>query len=136
MRIVADTNVLVSGLLNPKGPPGQILDLILEGDLEILIDDRILSEYRSVLREKELGIRREDVKSVLALLERVGARVALLPLSLELPDPDDVVFAEAARAGKAAYLVTGNLRHFPDISEAISPRGLIEHLSTMGELGK
>ena len=59
MRIVLDTNVLVSGLLNPDGAPGRLLDLILGGRLQILYDDRILGEYSDVLARPQFGFRQE-----------------------------------------------------------------------------
>lgn len=54
MRIVLDTNVLVSGLLNPHGSPGRLLDHFLAGDITLLVDDRILAEYGEVLRRPHL----------------------------------------------------------------------------------
>ena len=56
MRIVLDTNVLVSGLLNPNGTPGRILDLILGRYLTLLYDDRIIGEYSDVLARPQLDI--------------------------------------------------------------------------------
>ncbi len=56
MRIVVDTNVLVSGLLNPYGSPGRILDLVLSGRIQVLYDDRILEEYQDVLARPQLAI--------------------------------------------------------------------------------
>jgi predicted nucleic acid-binding protein len=44
LRIVLDTNVLVSGLLSPHGPPGRIFDLLLGGKLTLVFDDRLLAE--------------------------------------------------------------------------------------------
>ena len=49
MRIVLDTNVLVSGFLSPHGPPGAILRSILAASITLCLDERILTEYRDVL---------------------------------------------------------------------------------------
>jgi putative PIN family toxin of toxin-antitoxin system len=49
MRVVVDTNVMVSGVLNPHGPPGRIVNALLTETITVLHDDRILSEYREVL---------------------------------------------------------------------------------------
>jgi len=52
VKIVLDTNVLISGMLSPSGPPGKIIDLLRSGALQLVVDDRILSEYTDVLRRE------------------------------------------------------------------------------------
>jgi putative PIN family toxin of toxin-antitoxin system len=112
MRVVVDTNVLVSGLLNPHGPPGRIIDLAVAGQIAILYDDRILSEYRAVLQRPRFGFDIADIQVLLGYLEQQGESVLALPVKLELDDPDDLPFLEVAVAGFADALVTGNVRHF------------------------
>ena len=112
MRIVLDTNVIVSGLLNPEGNPGRILDLFLAGEVTLLADDRILAEYRAVLRRPKFGLDDADVSDFLDLLEATSERVAAPPLGLKLPDESDRAYLEVAVAGGADSLVTGNVRHF------------------------
>ena len=118
MRIVLDTNVLVSGLLNPHGVPGRIVDLLLNGKLSLLYDDRILSEYRDVLERPYLGIQASRSQAFLSYVRLSGERVSAQPLPVDLlPDPDDLAFAEIALAGAADALVTGNLKHFQGLEE-------------------
>ena len=112
MRIVLDTNVLVSGLLSPHGPPGRIVDLFLDGTVTLLVDDRIVMEYREVLARPRFRFNPADVEAVLGLIDIAGERVAAGPLSAIVPDPYDLPFLEVAYAGKADALVTGNARHF------------------------
>jgi putative PIN family toxin of toxin-antitoxin system len=112
VRIVLDTNVVVSGLLSPGGPPGRILDLLVAGRLHPLYDDRILREYRDVLARPRLRIAPAEAAAVLDLIEHDGLPIAAEPLPLELPDPDDLPFLEVAVAGAAEALVTGNGRHY------------------------
>ncbi|CAN5902596.1 putative toxin-antitoxin system toxin component, PIN family [soil metagenome] len=112
MRIVLDTNVLVSGLLSPGGPPGRIVDLVTALRVLVLHDDRILAEYREVLARPRLGIRTVEAAAVLDLVERDGILVSAPPLAIDLPDPDNLPFLEVAIAGRADALVTGNERHF------------------------
>lgn len=108
MRVVLDTNVLVSGLLNPHGAPGRVLDLLLVGGLRPLFDDRILHEYRDVLGRPKFGFDPGDVRSLLEHLRAVGHRLTAPPLAVTLPDEDDLPFLEVAAAGGARALVTGN----------------------------
>lgn len=111
-RVVLDTNVVVSGLLNSFGPPGRVLDLALAGDLTVAYDDRVLSEWREVLGREKFGFSPADVESLLALFQEEGLRTNPSPLGVALPDPDDLPFLEVAREARAT-LVTGNLKHYP-----------------------
>lgn len=112
MRIVVDTNVLVSGLLSPHGPPGRIADGLVAEELRALFDDRILDEYRDVLRRPRFGFESRDVDDLLHQLLSSGEHVSAPPVSVVLPDLDDLPFLEVAVAGGADALVTGNLKHF------------------------
>lgn len=113
MRVVLDTNVLVSGLMSPHGPPATVVDLVGSGTLRVCFDGRILEEYRDVLARPRLSLESSVVETVLARLTSNGIRVAPRPVRAPLPDPDDQPFLEVALAAEADYLVTGNQRHFP-----------------------
>ena len=132
MKIVLDTNVLVSALLTPQGLPAQILLLALAGDLTLLFDERILEEYREVLHRPRFAIPRDQLAEILEQLEADGELVAATPVTAALPDPDDRPFIEVALSGRADALVTGNVRHFPpDLGVVVlSPRALLERLDS------
>lgn len=112
MRVVLDTNVLVSGLINKEGVCGRILRLVFDELLQPCVDERILEEYQTVLPRPQLQIDAEDVIGTLDLIRANGEMLAPLPLPCKLPDPGDLPFLEVAAASDA-ILVTGNLRHFP-----------------------
>ncbi len=113
MNVVLDTNVLVSGLLSPFSPCAEIVRMLVAGELRLCLDARLLTEYRQVLRRPRFHFDDELVTDLLEHASRSGAIVSGLPLPHPLPDPDDSPFLEVAIAGRAACLVTGNLRHFP-----------------------
>jgi uncharacterized protein len=115
MRVVVDTNVLVSGVLNPHGSPGRIVDSILSQTITVLYDDRILLEYRDVLLRPFFGFQVADVNALLDFIVFSGEQITAGPLNVILPDPTDMPFLEVAVAGSAAALVTGNLKHFKPI---------------------
>ena len=110
---VLDTNVLVSGLLSPHGPPGRLVDALLGRHLRIAIDDRIEAEYRDVLARPKLDIpagRRAAVQAIFQFQVHVTAP----PWSdSPAPDKDDTMFLEVALQTSARTLVTGNMSHFP-----------------------
>lgn len=108
MRVVLDTNVLVSGLLNPHGAPGRVVDLLVLEELRPLFDDRILHEYRDMLARPRFGFDPVDVDALLEHLRSVGHRLTAPPLAVTLPDEDDLPFLEVAAFGGARALVTGN----------------------------
>ena len=131
MRIVLDTNVLVSGLLSAQGPRGQTVGLLVEGVLRPCMDDRMLREYVAVLARPELGIDAEDAAAVVGIIRGNAEMLTPLPLDAELPDAGDQPFLETAAAAKAV-LVTGNIRHFPVHARAgvtvVTPREFVEYL--------
>lgn len=123
MIVVLDTNILVSAMLSPFGPPARVLDLVLAGELLIAWDDRLLNEYREVLARPRFGFDLADVTALLSFITESGMSVIAPPLALSLPDPDDAMFIEVATVAQA-ILVTGNTRHFP-----IEQRGAVTALT-------
>jgi uncharacterized protein len=113
MIVVLDTNVLVSGLITPHGVCGAILDALAAGAFDAAVCPGVLDEYAEVLHRPHLKIPMEKGAALLSSMGRMGVMVADSSEKFGLPDPDDAIFLAAALAGRADYLVTGNLRHFP-----------------------
>lgn len=113
MLVVLDTNILVSALLSPFGPPARVLDMVLSGDRRAAFDDRLLAEYREALARPKFSFAPEEVTAVLAYLDADGEPVTARPLPCELPDPDDLPFLEVATQAEAV-LITGNTAHYPE----------------------
>ncbi len=114
MKVVVDTNVLVSGLLTPFGNSAQIVRMIASGELSLCLDSRILTEYNQVLRRPKFKFDGNMIVAFMDQVEHGSIIVAAHPLPQSLPDPDDNAFLEVAIAGQAVCLVTGNLVHFPE----------------------
>jgi putative PIN family toxin of toxin-antitoxin system len=110
---VIDTNVVVSGLLTPSGNAARILDAVVEGRIKMAYDARILAEYRDVLRRPKLRIQPLRVE---AFLEGLRGQALISPVHIDVtgPDPDDLIFIEAALATASRTIVTGNLADYPD----------------------
>ena len=112
MRVVLDTNVLVSALMTPGGVCSRILRLVYDEALQVCIDERIIEEYESVLSRPRFRLDREDIDETIEMIRAYAETVTPMPLPVELPDPADLSFLEVA-AEADAVLVTGNKRHFP-----------------------
>jgi putative PIN family toxin of toxin-antitoxin system len=112
MRVVIDTNVLVSGIINPHGAPGRVLESVLAKAVLVLHDDRILDEYQQVLRRPPFGFEQSDIDSLLDFIELNGEHVSTRDIGVILPDVTDLPFLEVAVLGHADALITGDLKHF------------------------
>jgi putative PIN family toxin of toxin-antitoxin system len=139
VRIVLDTNVLVSALLSPFGPPARILGLALTGAISCCVDARILAEYDGVTHRPRLSIDPARADDLLEELQRSALSVASVPLPRPLPDADDDQFVEVGLAGGAWCLVTGNSAHFPEDRclglPVLSPAELVEIVRRRSDTG-
>ena len=113
LRLVIDTNVVISAVLKPEGIQRTVVLLALAKPARWYVSDAILSEYAVVLARPELQIRRSLRQQLLQLIKNHARVVVPSRLSQVTIDPADNVFVECADAARADYLVTGNERHFP-----------------------
>jgi putative PIN family toxin of toxin-antitoxin system len=113
MKIILDTNVIVSGLLSPFGPCGEIVRMVSSAELTLAFDARIFTEYKEVLVRPKFKFDNNKIEALLDHIEYRGLVVASSPLLQSLPDIDDEPFLEVAVAAKAVCIVTGNHSHFP-----------------------
>jgi putative PIN family toxin of toxin-antitoxin system len=131
IRVVIDTNILVSALLQPEGLPAVVLMLALSGKVQLCVSDPIFAEYDEVIRRPHLKRPLDVIQATLRSIRRLGRWVKPSVRVEECTDHDDNIFLECAQAAEADYLVTGNQRHFPDRwkkTRVISARELIELL--------
>jgi putative PIN family toxin of toxin-antitoxin system len=113
LRLVVDTNIVVSAALKPDGLQRTVLLLAMTKPARLYVSDAILSEYREVFRRPELRIRKGLRRQLLQFI-RNHSQLLIPPRLLRVTkDPDDDKFLECADAARADYLVTGNRRHFP-----------------------
>jgi putative PIN family toxin of toxin-antitoxin system len=129
LRLVLDTNVIVSAALKPEGLQRTVLLLALMKPARLYVSEPIVSEYRTVLARPELRIRRGLRLQLLQFIQDRAYVVAPLRTLEVTDDPDDNIFVECAEAARADYLVTGNQRHFPRFwksTKIISSREFID----------
>jgi len=113
LRLVIDTNILVSAALKPNGLQRTVLLMAISKPARLYVSHAVIAEYREVLARPELKIRKGLRHQVLKLIMRNSRTVTPSPPLQITPDPDDSIFLECADAARADYLVTGNPRHFP-----------------------
>lgn len=116
MRLVVDTNVLVSAMLGAGRVPDQFLGLLTKCGATVLFDARIRAEYTDVVRRPKFrAITEERRESMLRSLLALGTELSdVPPFEGELHDADDRIFIEVALAGGADAIVTGNLKDYPN----------------------
>ena len=134
MRVVVDTNVVVSALLTPAGTASRVTEHLLGGGHDWLLDARILAEYREVLPRPRFRLSPAVVTEVTTALEALPLLVDVPALAVRLPDTADLPFLEVAAAGVASALITGNARHFVPVQGAhgirvVSPREALDLLA-------
>jgi len=113
LRLVIDTNVLVSAALKPEGLQRAVLLLAITKPARLYVSRPILAEYRSVLGRAELRIRKGLRQQLLQLIKNHSYTVVPTRHLEVTSDSDDNIFLECADAAGADYLVTGNPRHLP-----------------------
>lgn len=113
MKVVLDTNVIVSGLISPYSAAGEIVRMAAGGIITLCYDARIITEYRDVLLRPKFYLKKNHVYDFLNEIETCGYAICARPLALKLPDLDDEPFLEVALVAEAACLITGNLTHYP-----------------------
>ena len=113
LRLVLDTNIVISAAIKPEGLQRTVLLLALTKPARLYISPSILEEYRTVLSRPEFQIRKGLRRQLLQLIERNAHLVAPSRRLHITTDAADNMFLECADAARVDYLITGNLRHFP-----------------------
>ena len=131
--VVIDTNVLVSALLSSKDDTAtvQVLSKVIIGEIIPVYSNVITKEYRKVLSRKKFGFSGDMIEYLLSAIEKYGILVDPSPSGITLPDMKDVPFYEVVleKRDDNAYLVTGNIRHFPKEPFIVTPRELLDILN-------
>jgi uncharacterized protein len=119
VRIVLDTNVLVSALLSPGSVPGIVLSRWTTDSYEMLVSEPLLAEYLRVLERPRLQDKhRKEQKEIHALIARFRVDGVLVEpdtgIRVVRADPDDDIVVATAVAGEADYIVSGD-RHLLEL---------------------
>lgn len=111
MRVVVDTNVLVSALLKADGSPAKIVSLWQAGEVDLVVSDEVISEVGRVLGYKRIRTRvtQEDAERFLDLLREAAVVVTdYEKVTVVIDDPDDDKFLALAISSGARYIISGD----------------------------
>ena len=134
---VIDTNVLISAMLKHQSVPGNILDMVFSGIITPVLNYNIESEYRDVLSLPKFHLPKDLIDDIIQTFRLYGLYIDAEPLSLSLPDSKDLVFYEVVmeqRKTEEAWLVTGNIKHFPEKVYVVTPRQMLNIILENTEL--
>jgi putative PIN family toxin of toxin-antitoxin system len=133
IRAVLDTNIFVSALLQPQGPPAQVFLLAVSGSaIQLCVSGEIYAEYEEVIRRPRLKRSQSEINNALEAVRQKGFWVRPSTRVHACADPDDNIFLECAVAAQAEYLVIGNLKDFPSIwtgTRIVTARQFLETIS-------
>ena len=127
--VVIDTNLLVSAVLKSHSVPGSIVELAFDGPIIPILNEAIEKEYREVLSRPKFHLPEDLIEGIMSTFHKRAIYVDAEHLDIELPDPKDLVFYEVVmeeRKEEDAYLVTGNIRHFPNRPFIVTPREMLD----------
>ena len=126
---VIDINVIVSSMLKTNSISGRIIDYIKSNTIVPLLNEEIVDEYREVLTRNEFGFDSKETDKLLTIIQGKGITLEREQSLEDFIDEDDIVFFEivmSARNTMDAYLVTGNMKHYPVRSYIVTPREMIQ----------
>lgn len=128
---VIDTNVIVSALFtrNTEAATVKVLDAMLQGKIVPLFNEDIIAEYSDVLHRSKFHFTSSLVRAYIDRICNLGIRSERAICSEHFPDPKDIVFYEVALSKDDAYLVTGNIKHFPKKPIVVTPAEMLEILN-------
>jgi uncharacterized protein len=128
LRLVIDTNVLVSAAIKPAGLQRTVFLIAISKPARLYVSHPILEEYSEVLARPELRIRKGLRLQLLQLIKNHGHTVVPTRRLEVTTDPADNIFLECADVARADYLVSGNQKHFPRFwkkTKVVTPREFV-----------
>lgn len=126
---VIDTNVLVSAMLKWNSIPGNIIELSFNGTIIPLFNTEIIREYREVLSRPKFHLTSDIINAVIDEIQNTGIYIDATKLDIILPNSKDLIFYEVVMEKRKlddAYLVTGNIKHFPVKPYVVTPRQMLD----------
>lgn len=127
-KLILDTNVILSALITKKTDVAtvEVLNLLLKRKAVLLFCMDIIKEYVDILYEKKFGVDVHMLDDILLFLIKNGIEKTIKKSKTKLIDESDRKFYDLLDTDKEAYLITGNIKHYPKNKRIISPREFID----------
>lgn len=132
MFVVIDTNIIVSSLLSSKNDSAtvQVMEKVFRQEIKPVYSKEIFAEYTNVLNRPKFHFSKELLEYMLSAIKQFGILKELKEtVMVALPDMKDVPFYRLVLESEDTYLVTGNIKHFPQESRIMTARQLIDILN-------
>ncbi len=126
---VIDTNVIVSSMLKNQSVPGQIINLVTRDTIIPLLNEEILQEYIEVITRNKFNFSKALIENTINLIRSKAIFLQKEQTLEEFINKEDIVFFEivlSARSTMDAYLITGNMKHYPIRSYIVTPAQMLE----------
>lgn len=137
IRVVLDTNIVLSSLLQPLGPPAKVMYLARRGFLQLCVSGPTYAEYEEVIQRPRFFRISTSISPTLQFIRESGLWVRPEESLRVCKDPDDNIFVECAEKAGASWLVTGNVQDFPPVwreTEIVTPRRFLDRLITEAQV--
>jgi len=127
MRLVLDTNVVISAFIKPDSKPSHVLKIALGHKAELCYNSAILGEYESVMLRPKFSskIDTNNIRRFIDLIRSIGFPFHPPPSNIKLPDESDRIFYDTAKKS-GSVLISGNIKHFPQETFIISPADFLK----------
>ena len=122
MKVVLDTNIIVSALLSPQGLSAKLLNLVFDKKMTIVYDNNIFAEYLEVLNRDKFMLDKELVNLIIDFISKDGEYVIAKFQNIKFIDEGDKIFYEVYKSRDADFLITGNKKHFPKEKNIVTAR--------------
>jgi uncharacterized protein len=136
LRVVFDTNVIVSAVLYEESLPALLLSLGLEDKMRFFVSPALLNEYETVLKRPRFKLGHKETEDLIEKIKQKAVRVTpTQEVRILEADETDNRILECAAKGKADFVITGNKRHFPFEEfkgiKKVTPREFINRISEL-----
>ena len=132
IHAVIDTNVLISALISKKNnsAPVLILEKLFDETITPVYNHEILNEYIEVMNRPKFHLDKNDISLLINTIVESGIDSERIHSGLPFPDKKDVVFYEVSLSVKDSYLVTGNIKHFPQTTRVVTPAEMMKIIAS------
>lgn len=128
---VIDTNVLISAVISKKSDAAtvKVLRKVFDGSICPIYNSKILEEYNEVLRRPKFHLQEQTITVAISAIKQFGVELNPTTSSEIMIDEDDRIFLDTAIAFEGSFLVTGNMKHFPNLPIVVSPKQMLDFVS-------